>query len=122
MRFKSNTTYNLATYFRLGLNSRQLSCFKIKIFLSFCTATLFFMCADPAFAVTITKLQEPIRDLKSEIFGGWMMVVKIAAAAAGIILSAFRGSLAPFGIGAGISAGIHMFDKYLGSGAEGALI
>lgn len=77
---------------------------------------------DPSFAVTVAKLQDPIKDLKTEIFGGWMMVVKIGAAAAGIVLSAFRGTLAPFGIGAGISAGIILFDKYLGNGADGALI
>lgn len=77
---------------------------------------------DPSFAVTVDALQEPIKQLKQEIFGGWMMAVKIGAAAAGIVLSAFRGSLAPFGIGAGLSMGIHLYDKYLGDGAAGALI
>ena len=78
--------------------------------------------SDPAFAVTIDKLQDPIKDLKKDIFGGWMMAVKICAAAAGIVMSAFRGSLAPFGIGAGLSMGIHLYDQYLGTGADGALI
>lgn len=77
---------------------------------------------EPSFAVTVNELQEPIRQLKTEIFSGWMMAVKIGAAAAGIVLSAFRGSLAPFGIGAGLSIGIHLYDKYLGDGAVGALI
>ncbi len=77
---------------------------------------------DPTWAVTVEGLQEPIRQLKSQIFGGWMMVVKIAAAATGIVLSAFKGSLAPFGIGAGLSMGIHLYDLYLGDGAAGALI
>ncbi len=77
---------------------------------------------EPAFAVTIDKLQEPIRELKKEIFGGWMFAVKIIAASIGIILSTVRGSLAPFGIGAALSAGIHFMDKWLGDGAAGALI
>jgi len=93
------------------------------------TFVLFMGCAlavvlysDPTWAVTIESLQEPIKNLKTEIFSGWMMVVKICAATAGIVLSAFRGSLAPFGIGARLSAGIHLYDKYLGDGAAGALI
>ena len=95
---------------------------KKMLFVIMSTTAVFLIITEPSFAVTIQKLQEPIKDLKSEIFGGWMMVVKIGAAAAGIVLSAFRGSLAPFGIGAGISAGIILFDKYLGTGADGALI
>ena len=77
---------------------------------------------DPSFAVTVNALREPIQQLKTDIFGGWMMAVKIGAAAAGIVLSAFRGSFAPFGIGAGLSMGIHLYDKYLGDGTSGALI
>lgn len=77
---------------------------------------------DLTHAVTVVELQAPIAALKSEIFGGWMMVVKICAATSGIILSAFRGSLVPFGIGAGLAAGIHLYDAYLGTGAAGALI
>ena len=78
--------------------------------------------SDTVYAVTVNELQAPIVALKSEIFGGWMMVVKICAATAGIVMSAFRGSLAPFGIGAGLAAGIHLYDAYLGTGAAGALI
>jgi hypothetical protein len=95
----------------------------INFFLIF--TTLYFLAgivSDPAFAVTVEKLQEPIANLKTEIFSGWMMVVKICAATAGIVISAFKGSLAPFGIGAGLSAGIHLYDSYLGTGADGALI
>lgn len=77
---------------------------------------------DSSWAVTIEGLKAPIIELKKEIFGGWMQVVKICAATSGIIMSAFRGSLTPFGIGAGLSAGIHLYDSYLGTGAAGALI
>lgn len=76
---------------------------------------------EPSVAVTVRELEIPIKALKDELFGGWMIAVKIGAAAAGIVLSAFRGSLAPFGIGAGLSVGIHLYDKYLGD-AAGALI
>jgi predicted RND superfamily exporter protein len=75
-----------------------------------------------SWAVTVTELIEPIKHLKTEIFGGWMTVVKICAAASGIVLSVFRGSLVPFGIGAGLAAGIHLYDGYLGEGVAGALI
>lgn len=73
-----------------------------------------FLVLDPSFAVTVEALQDPITNLKSEIFGGWMVVVKIAAMAAGIIFSAFKGSLTPLGMGAGLSMGIHLYDLYLG--------
>jgi hypothetical protein len=81
-----------------------------------------YLVLDPSFAVTVEALKEPIKQLKTEIFEGWMMAVKIGAAASGIVMSAFRGSFAPFGIGAGLSMGIHVYDKYLGDGATGALI
>ena len=98
-------------------NQRIKICFAmLVIFLLFLIAT------DPTWAVLVEGLAEPIKELKKEIFGGWMMVVKICAATAGIVMSAFRGSLTPFGIGAGLSAGIHLYDKYLGDGAAGALI
>lgn len=83
---------------------------------------LFLIATDPTWAVTVNELIQPIQDLKSEIFNGWMTVVKICAAASGIIMSAFRGSLVPFGIGAGLSAGIHLYDSYLTDVAVGALI
>ncbi len=88
----------------------------------FSTLILSVFFTDSTWAITVAELQAPVAALKSEIFGGWMMVVKICAATSGIILSAFRGSLTPFGIGAGLTAGIHLYDAYLGTGAAGALI
>ena len=81
---------------------------------------MLFIINNTTWAVTVTELVEPIKHLKAEIFSGWMTVVKICAAASGIILSAFRGSLVPFGIGVGLAAGIHLYDAYLGDGAAGA--
>ena len=88
----------------------------------FSTLILSVFFTNPTWAITVAELQAPVAALKSEIFGGWMMVVKICAATSGIVLSAFRGSLTPFGIGAGLTAGIHLYDAYLGTGAAGALI
>ena len=93
--------------------------------LIFSMLLIFLLCSfftDPTYAVTVAELAAPIAALKSEIFGGWMMVVKICAATSGIILSVFRGSLVPFAIGAGLTMGIHLYDAYLGTGAAGALI
>lgn len=76
----------------------------------------------PAFAVTIDTLKEPIKDFKSEIFGGWLGAVKIAAFAGGLVMSVARFTFAPAVTGIVATAGIHFFDKYLGDGATGALI
>ncbi len=107
---------------KLIANVSEKERLRILFFLMGCAFLFILFSTDAAFAVEIDKLKDPIKDLKKEIFGGWMMVVKIGAAATGIILSAFRGSLAPFGIGAGIGAGTHFLDKWLGDGAAGALI
>lgn len=104
------------------LNKQHLD-LSIRFYCSMVLAfLLLFIINNTTWAVTVTELVEPIKHLKTEIFSGWMTVVKICAAASGIILSAFRGSLVPFGIGAGLAAGIHLYDSYLGDGAAGALI
>ncbi len=108
MRLKTPSEHH-ATILRIG--------FLVAVFVG-C-----FLILDPSLAVTVEALKEPISNLKSEIFGAWMVAVKIAAMAVGIVLSAFKGSLAPFGIGAGLSMGIHLYDLYLGEDiAAGALI
>ncbi len=77
---------------------------------------------NPSFGVTIEALQEPVKALKSTIFGGWMMPVQILGLACAGALSFFKQSLVPFGVGIGTVAGINFFDSYLGDGAAGALI
>ena len=77
---------------------------------------------DAAWAVEVPDLAAPIRGLKTQIFGGWMMAIKIVAAAIGLIFSLVRGSLAPAGLGVGLAIGIHFFNAWLGDGAAGALI
>lgn len=103
----------------LGMNQSQI---KRTFYLAILFGFIYFYVTEPAFAVTIEKLQDPIKELKKEIFGGWMIAVKIISAAVGLIISIFRLSLMPFGIGAGLSVGIHFIDKWLGNGADGALI
>lgn len=76
----------------------------------------------PSFGVTVEALQTPIRNLKANVFGGWMMPVQILGLACACALSFFKQSLIPFGIGIGTVAGINFFDTYLGDGAAGALI
>lgn len=103
----------------LGMNYKEI---KKAFYLFIGFACAYFILTEPAVAVTIEKLQDPIKELKKEIFGGWMIAVKIISAAVGLIISIFRLSLMPFGIGAGLSVGIHFIDKWLGNGADGALI
>lgn len=78
--------------------------------------------SDPAFAVTVEALKEPMKNLKDDMFGGWMMAAKIGACVVGVVMSVARSSLTPFGLGIGTLAGITFMDKYLGDGATGALI
>ena len=95
---------------------------KLKLY---CLIGLFLGCSlmiDPSFAVTVEALKAPMTALKNQIFGGWMVAVQIGAIFAGIVMSAFRGSLAPVCIGAGLMLGIQLYDTYLGDVAAGALI
>ena len=98
-----------------------------KQYIKICCLTLlgcflYMVCTEPTWAVTVNELIQPVQGLKDEIFGGWMMVVKIGAAVAAIMFSIFKGSLVPLGIGAGLTAGIHLYDAYLVNAAAGALI
>jgi type IV secretory pathway VirB2 component (pilin) len=76
----------------------------------------------PTFGVTVEALQAPVRNLKTTVFGGWMMPVQILGLACAGGMSFFKQSLVPFGVGVGTVAGINFFDTYLGDGAAGALI
>ena len=81
-----------------------------------------FLFIAPAYGVTVKELATPIKDLKASVFGGWMLVVKIAACAAGALFSVFKQGFGPLGIGAGVALGIHFFDTYLGDVSAGALV
>ena len=95
---------------------------KIKLL---CLIGLFLGCSlmiEPSFGVTVEALKAPMTGLKEQIFGGWMMAVQIGAVFAGIVMSAFRGSLAPMFMGGGLMLGIQLYNAYLGDVAAGALI
>jgi len=65
----------------------------------------------------VEDLRAPMQALKTNIFTGWMWGIKVVAVAVGSIFAVVQQSITPFGIGAGIGAGIHFFDTYLGDGA-----
>lgn len=70
-----------------------------------------------AFGISVDSLKSPMQDLKKEAFS-WMFAVKVAAGVMGAALSVARQSVTPFGIGAGVVAGIHFFDKFIGDGSS----
>ncbi len=85
-------------------------------------AGIAYLMTDPAFAVNIQALQQPIADLKSNVFSSWMVPVKVLGVAAAGAISFYKQSLVPFGMGIGTVLGISFFDSYLGNAAQGALI
>ncbi|MBP9752192.1 MAG: hypothetical protein KBD31_00050 [Proteobacteria bacterium] len=70
-----------------------------------------------AFGISVDSLKAPMQELKKEAFS-WMFAVKVAAGVVGAAFSVARQSVTPFGIGAGVVAGIHFFDKYIGDGSS----
>lgn len=76
---------------------------------------------DVSHAITVDSLKAPIVELKKEMFDGWMFVAKIAACVAGVGFTIAKQSLAPFGVGGAVGAGIHFWDKWLGDGS-GAIV
>jgi len=70
-----------------------------------------------AFGISVESLKAPMQDLKKEAFS-WMFAVKVAAGVVGAAFSVARQSVTPFGIGAGVIAGITFFDKYIGDGSS----
>lgn len=85
------------------------------------TACIFIMAvwltSPELYAVNVDSLKEPMKNLKTEVFG-WLFAIKVAAAAVGGAFALAQQSLTPFGVGAGIAAGIHFFDKYIGDGSS----
>ncbi|MEI8295776.1 MAG: hypothetical protein WCG04_04560 [Alphaproteobacteria bacterium] len=64
----------------------------------------------------VQDLRAPMQALKADVFTGWLWGVKIIAVAVGSAFAIAHQSITPFGIGAGIGAGIHFFDAYIGNG------
>ncbi len=77
---------------------------------------------DPSLAMTVETLKAPLEEVRKEIFGTWMMAVKVGAGVSSIAMSVARGSLIPLGIGVGLSSGIYLYEKFLEKDISGALI
>lgn len=83
---------------------------------------VFCVLSGDSFGVQIEGLAAPIKKLKADVFGGWMIPVKILGGAASIVISFYKQSLIPFGIGVGSILGMSFFDDYLDTSASGLLI
>lgn len=83
---------------------------------SLCLTVLVLFSADSLLAVPLDSLRAPMTALKTEMWS-YMFPVKIAAALVGGVMSLAKQSLTPFGIGAGIAAGIQFFDGVIGDGS-----
>ena len=93
----------------------QLKNYHNQILLFSFTLLLFLLISD-GHAISVESIKAPMQDLKKEVFS-WMFAVKIASAAVGGAFALAKQSLTPFGVGAGIAAGIHFFDKWIGDGS-----
>ena len=80
------------------------------------TLLAFYLTSHELHAISVNELKAPMANLKTEVFS-WLFAIKVAAAAVGGAFSLVQQSLTPFGVGAGIAAGIHFFDKYIGDGS-----
>lgn len=91
--------------------------FNTKNFVYFIVATLVVVTlADQLQAIQSDTLRAPLQGVKREVFS-YMFAIKVAAVVVGSAFSLMKQSLAPFGIGAGIFAGMQFFDTVIGDGA-----
>jgi predicted RecA/RadA family phage recombinase len=75
---------------------------------------------DTAWAIGAEDLKVATAALKKEVFD-WLFVIKIAAVAVGSAFAVAKQSLTPFGIGAGIAAGVQFFNTAIGDGSAALL-
>ena len=100
----------------MKFSKSDLICSGLLVALLVCVMT------SDSFAVNLEAMRGPVVALKQNVFGSWMVPVKIMGVAAAGAISFFKQSLAPFGIGVGTVLGISFFDAYLEGTANGALI
>jgi hypothetical protein len=67
-------------------------------------------------AVAVDSLKAPLKGMKEEVWS-YMYIVKVAAVVVGGCFSVMKQTVTPLGVGAGITAGIHFFDKVVGDGS-----
>ncbi len=87
-----------------------------QVMASLCLTLLVLFSVDSLQAVPLDTLRAPMTALKTEMWS-YMFPVKIAAALVGGVMSLAKQTLTPFGIGAGIAAGIQFFDGVIGDGS-----
>jgi len=104
-------------YFYADSRKRKRHAQRYAHLMAFLCLTALSVCsADSLQAVPLDSLRAPMTALKTEMWS-YMFPVKIAAALVGGVMSLAKQSLTPFGIGAGIAAGIQFFDGVIGDGS-----
>lgn len=76
--------------------------------------------SEPLLGVPLADLKAPLKAMKDEVWS-YMFIVKVAATVVGGCFSVMQQSVAPLAVGAGITAGIHFFDKVIGDGSAALL-
>jgi hypothetical protein len=66
----------------------------------------------PTFGITVKELRDPIKNLRDDLFGGWMWVAKIGAAVGGCVMAVYQRDVVPLATGAAVGLGIHFYDAY----------
>ena len=87
-----------------------------QVMASLCLTVLVLFTVDSLQAVPLNSLRAPMTALKTEMWS-YMFPIKMAAAIVGGVMSLAKQTLTPFGIGAGIAAGIQFFDGVIGDGS-----
>ena len=67
-------------------------------------------------AIQSDTLRAPLQNVKKEVWS-YMFAIKTTAVVVGSIYAVMKQSIMPFGIGAGIFAGVQFFDTIIGDGA-----
>lgn len=76
--------------------------------------------SDPLLGVPVADLKAPLKAMKDEVWS-YMYIVKVAASVVGGCFSVMQQSVVPLGVGAGISVGLHFFEKVIGDGSAALL-
>jgi hypothetical protein len=99
-----------------NFNSEENSSFGFRALVVLCFAVFVIFNIDSLQAVPLDSLRAPMTALKTEMWS-YMFPIKMAAAIVGGVMSLAKQTLTPFGIGAGIAAGIQFFDGVIGDGS-----
>ena len=109
-------TLNSISSYSVPFYQANHSKFSTQFMASLCLTALVLFSVDSLQAVPLDSLRAPMTALKTEMWS-YMFPIKMAAAIVGGVMSLAKQTLTPFGIGAGIAAGIQFFDGVLGDGS-----